>query len=62
MKKIFFLFIICVVALSLTFCGQQKPAEKPATEKESMESAMPDTAAAADTAGAMMEEAPMEAE
>jgi len=54
MKKIFFLLIISLVALSLTFCGQQKPAEEPAmeTETETMESQMPDTAMA-DTAEAM---------
>ena len=49
MKKLFFLFIICLVALSLTFCGQQKPAEEPAVETEAMEEAMPDSAAAMDS-------------
>jgi len=45
MKKLFFLFIICLAALSITFCGQQKPAEEPAVETEAMEAAMPDSGA-----------------
>lgn len=46
MKKLFFLFVICVAAFSLTFCGQQKPAEKPAADTQKMESAAPDSMAA----------------
>ena len=57
MKKIFFFCIICLVALSLTFCGQQKPAEEPAVETEAMEEAMPDTAAAMDSVEAEAPEA-----
>ena len=48
MKKLFFLCVICLVALSLTFCGQQKPAEEPAVETEAMEAA-PDSAAVVDS-------------
>ena len=53
MKKIFFLLIICLVALSLTFCGQQKPAEEPAVETEAMEAAPADTGAVMDSVEAM---------
>jgi hypothetical protein len=49
MKKIFFLCVICLVALSLTFCGQQKPAEEPAVETEAVEAAAPDSAAVMDS-------------
>lgn len=49
MKKLFFLCVICLVALSLTFCGQQKPAEEPAVETEAVEEAVPDSAAAMDS-------------
>ncbi|MBN1406733.1 MAG: hypothetical protein JW956_03030 [Calditrichaceae bacterium] len=49
MKKLFFLLIICLVALSLTFCGQQKPAEEPAVETETMEAAAADTGVVADS-------------
>lgn len=49
MKKLFFLLIICLVALSLTFCGQQKPAEEPAVETEAVEAAMPDSGAVVDS-------------
>jgi hypothetical protein len=61
MKKLIFLIIICLVALSLTFCGQQKPAEEPAVETEAMETAMPDSAAAVDSVDTMAPET-MEAE
>ncbi|MEJ2543921.1 MAG: hypothetical protein P8Y99_07620 [Calditrichaceae bacterium] len=57
MKKLFFFLIICLIALSVTFCGQQKPAEEPAVETESVETAMPDSSAAADTMQAEMPEA-----
>ena len=49
MKKLFFLLIICLVAISLTFCGQQKPAEEPAVETEAMEAAAPDSGMAVDS-------------
>lgn len=62
MKKLFFLLIVCLVALSLTFCGQQKPAEEPAVETEAVEeAAMPDSAAV-DTMEAEMPEAEEEME
>lgn len=57
MKKLFFLVIICLVALSFTFCGQQKPAEEPAVQTESMEAAAPDSGAMVDSVQA---EAPAE--